>query len=96
MGGLIAYNLVRRELACAAADTGETPTRLNFVMALHDVQYKWHWIALTRSVGHLPTKLRQLRDKLKLTLLHERRGRFRPRQVQASPQRYIVVKLSRA
>ena len=95
-GAMIAYNLVRRELASAAADTRQTPTRLSFVMALHYIRYELHWMAVTRSYGKLPDKLRQLREKLKLMLLDERRGRSRPRQVKAPPQRYTVIKLRRA
>lgn len=92
-GVMIAYNLVRRELATAGKEAGVTPTRLSFVMALHYIQYELHWMAITRAMGTLPTKLRQLREKLKLVLLNERRGRCRPRLVKALPQRYPPLRL---
>lgn len=92
-GTMIAYNLVRRELACAAAEAGHMPTRLSFMMALHYIQYEFHWMALTRSYGKLPAKLLQLREKLKIVLQNEKRGRFRPRQVKALPHRYPIVQL---
>lgn len=92
-GVMIAYNLVRRELAHAASEAGVTPTRLSFILALHYIRYEFHWLAITRSMGTLPAKLRQLRDKLKTMLLEERRGRCRPRLVKALPQRYPVRQL---
>lgn len=75
---MIAYDLLQRELSGPAAATGETRTRLSFVMALHYVQSELQSMALRGSKGKLPDKLRQLREKLKLMRLDEKRGRFAP------------------
>lgn len=51
-GALIAYNLVRLEMAAVAKEFGVPATDLSFTMALHYLRYEWTWLALN-SPGRL-------------------------------------------
>jgi hypothetical protein len=46
-GALIAYNLIRREIASAAWEAKLAPTDISFVRALHTIQHEMMWAALT-------------------------------------------------
>lgn len=92
-GALLAYNLVRLEMAEVAKEVGAAATDLSFQMALGYLQYEWGWLA-GNSPGTIPKKLRHLRDRLgELLLPRQRRGRECPRVVKALPKRYPIRKI---
>ena len=87
-GILLAYNLVRLEMAEVARETGVAATDLSFTMALHYLRYEWSWIAI-ESPGKLPAHLQRLRIRLgEMVLPKQRRGRECPRVVKKVPSRY--------
>ena len=88
-GALIAYNIVRLEMARTARQAHVAPTDLSFVRAFHILQYEMMWAAVT-SPGKLPAHLLRLRQQLRFAILEKRRGRSRPRVVKALPARYSV------
>jgi hypothetical protein len=94
-GALIAYNLIRLEMAKAAIQAKLEPTDLSFVRSLHTIQYEMMWAAATRAHGKLPALLQRLRDRLCEVTLEKQRGRECPRIVKARPQRYTVRHLKR-
>jgi hypothetical protein len=89
-GTLIAYNLIRIEMAKAALAVKCEPTEISFVRAFHIIQYELHWAAVTRAQGKLPSLLQRLRQRLVSILNEERPGRKFDRAVKALPQRYAV------
>lgn len=89
-GALIAYNLVRLEMAKAAIEAKAQPTDLSFIRALHLIQYELLFAAATRAYGNIPGKLKRLRQQLKEALKEERRGRQCPRHVKSRPSKYDV------
>lgn len=89
-GVLLAYNLVRLEMAEVAREEGVAPTDLSFTVALHYLRYEWHWLA-SSSPGTLPKHLERLRRRLGQFLLpKQRRGRECPRVVKKPPSRYPI------
>ena len=77
-GTLLAYNLVRLEMAEIAREVGVAPTDLSFMTALHYWRYEWSWLAIS-SPGTLPARLLRLRERLgELRLPKQRRGRECP------------------
>lgn len=88
-GALIAYNLIRLEMAKAALEAKVEPTDLSFVRALHIVQNEMIW-AVGMAPGRLPAHLARLRKQLQFAIVEKRRGRQCPRQVKALPKRYTV------
>jgi hypothetical protein len=92
-GALLAYNLVRLEMAEVAKEVGAAATDLSFQMALGYLQYEWNWLA-TNSPGKIPKQLHHLRERLgELLLPKQRRGRECPRVVKALPKRYPTRKI---
>ena len=92
-GVLLAYNLVRLEMAEVAREEGAAPTDLSFTVALHYLRYEWHWLA-TSSPGTLPKHLQRLRQRLgDLLVSKQRRGRQCPRVVKKPPARYPVTQV---
>ena len=92
-GALLAYNLVRLEMAEVAKEVGAAATDLSFQLALDYLQYEWGWLAIN-SPGTIPKKLRHLRDRLgELLLPRQRRGRECPRVIKAQPKRYPERKI---
>ena len=73
-GILIAYNLVRFEMEQTAQELAVEPIRISFVAALHLVTDEFIWLAGT-SPGAIPSRLRDLRDKLARYVLPPRRDR---------------------
>lgn len=57
-GALIAYNLIRLEMAKAALQARHAPEELSFVRALHTVQYEMTWAAVTPLVQQTPSAAR--------------------------------------
>lgn len=88
-GALIAYNLIRLEIAKAATEARVAPTDLSFLRALHIIQYELIWAA-AMSPGKLPAHLARMRLKLQTAIVEKRRGRKCPRIVKAKPTRYPV------
>jgi hypothetical protein len=89
-GALIAYNLVRLEMAKAALAVKCEPTEISFIRAFHVIQYELHWAAVTRAQGKLPALLQRLRQRLVALLKEERPGRKFERAVKTVPKRYPV------
>ncbi len=88
-GALIAYNLVRLEMAKAAIAAKVEPTDLSFVRALHILQHEMIW-AVGMAPGKLPAHLIRLRTQMQFAVVEKRRGRQSPRVVKARPARYTV------
>ena len=88
-GALIAYNLVRLEMAKAAIQAKVEPTDLSFLRALHILQHEMIW-AVGMAPGKLPSHLVRLRTQLQFAIVEKRRGRQCPRLVKALPKRYTV------
>ena len=92
-GALLAYNLVRLEMAELAKESGVQATDLSFTMALDYLQYEWRFLAIC-SPGTLPKHLLRLRQRLGDMLLpKQRRGRSCPRVVKSVPARYPIKKV---
>lgn len=87
-GAMIAYNLVRLEMAKAAIEAECAPTDISFVRALHTIQYELIWAAATRAPGKLPKLLQNLRQRLVTELTVKRPGRKFDRVVKTTAQRY--------
>ena len=94
-GALIAYNLIRLEMAKAALEAGRTPEDLSFIRAFHTIQYEMTWAAATRAYGKLPALLKRLRERLKQLSNEKRPGRTCTRAVKSRPFRYTVRYLKR-
>lgn len=88
-GALIAYNLVRLEMAKAAIEAKVEPTDLSFLRALHILQHEMIW-AVGMAPGKLPAHLVRLRTQMQFAIVEKRRGRQCPRIVKALPKRYTV------
>lgn len=87
-GTLIAYNLVRLEIAKAALTVKCDPMEVSFIRAFHLIQFELHWAAVTRSYGKLPASMKHLRERLVSLLNDERPDRKFDRAVKAKPNRY--------
>jgi hypothetical protein len=87
-GILLAYNLVRLEMARTAAELGVEPTRISFVTALRIVCDTWSWCAVA-SPGALPARLKNMRDIFtRLVLPERRRSRRYPRAVKIKMSKF--------
>lgn len=89
-GIAIAYNLVRVEMARAAAEANVPPTRISFVAALTMIREEFLNLSL-RSVtpGSVPASLARLRKRLKRLILPPRRSeRSFPRAVKVKMSNY--------
>ncbi len=89
-GTLIAYNLIRLEIAKAALVVKCEPTEVSFIRAFHLIQFELHWAAVTRSYGKLPASMKHLRERLVSLLNDERPDRKFDRAVKAKPKRYAT------
>ncbi|WP_429332381.1 transposase [Paraburkholderia sp. 35.1] len=94
-GALIAYNLIRLEMAKAALAPGHAPDELSFIRAFHTIQYEMTWAAVTRSYGKLPALLKRLHERLRQLPNEKRSGRSCARTVKSRPFRYTVRVLKR-
>jgi hypothetical protein len=87
-GILIAYNLVRLEMARVAAAAKVEPTRISFVNAMRLICDEWLWCAIA-SPGAIPKHLRNLRVALTSLVLPPRRSeRVYPRAVKIKMSNY--------
>ena len=92
-GVLLAYNLIRLEMAEVANEEGVPATDLSFTVALNYLRYEWVGLA-SFSPGLLPKNLIRLRQRLAEQLLpKQRRGRQCPRVVKKLPARYPTKQL---
>ena len=89
-GTLIAYNLIRLEIAKAALEVKCEPTEVSFIRAFHLIQFELHWATVTRSYGKLPASMKHLRERLVSLLNDERPDRKYDRAVKATPNRYVT------
>lgn len=88
-GLLLACNLVRLEMERVAEETGVSPLRISFVAALRLIVDEWSWSTTTASPGAIPRHLTDLRDKIRLYVLPERRSeRAYPRAVKLKMSNY--------
>jgi len=87
-GLLIAYNLVRLEIARVAAVAEVSPLRVSFVSVFRMICDEWLWCSIA-APGAIPRHLRNLRDNISLFVLPPRRSRRRyPRAVKVKMSNY--------
>ena len=87
-GVLLAYNLVRYEMALIAEQAKVSPNRISFVMALSLICAHWQCCALT-TPGAIPRHLQDLRARVGAFVLPERRtARRYPRAVKRKESKY--------
>lgn len=94
-GAMIAYNLIRLEIAKAALEAKCEPTRISFTSALVTIQNELMWMSMTGSQGNIPAMLKRLRERLVLDLKAQRPGRKFDRVVKAVAQRYPQRRLTK-
>lgn len=89
-GIALAYNLVRLEMERVAAEAGVPPTRISFVASLHLIRDELHTLSLrTMTPGSVPSRLLDLRRRLKRLVLPPRRpDRRYPRTVKLKMSNY--------
>lgn len=88
-GVLLAYNLIRLEMARIADELGIEPTRISFVAALRHFVEQWLWAATTATPGAIPKRLTTMRDRLRRFALPPRRPeRVFPRAVKIKMSNY--------
>lgn len=87
-GILIAYNLIRLEMARVADEANVVPTRISFMMVYRMICDEWLWCALA-SPGAIPRHLRNLRANVASFILPPRRSeRSYPRAVKVKMSSY--------
>jgi hypothetical protein len=87
-GLLIAYNLVRLEMARIATELDVPPIRISFVAALREFAYEWT-VAANLSPGAIPKHVATLADRLRHYVLPPRREeRVYPRAVKIKMSNY--------
>lgn len=87
-GILLAYNLIRLEIARIADEADVEPTRVSFVTAMRFIQDEWLWCAVA-SPGAIPKHLKRLRRDIKRFILPPRRDRSYPRAVKIKMSSYL-------
>jgi Transposase DDE domain/Insertion element 4 transposase N-terminal len=88
-GILLAYNLIRLEMARIAAEADVEPTRISFVTALRFIRSEWEWSWTSRSPGAIPKHLRRMREDIARFVLPPRRSeRSYPRAVKIKMSNY--------
>jgi hypothetical protein len=86
LGVLLAYNLIRLEMARIAEGAGVAPTRISFAGTLETMTAEWFFMA-NMTAGAIPARLRTLEAKIARLLLPERR-------TQRSYPRAVKIKMS--
>lgn len=87
-GILIAYNLVRLEMARAAAQAKCAPTEISFILALHAYQYEMMSAKNLQSLGTIPALIKRMRERILSELNVYRPDRKFDRVTKAKAQRY--------
>ena len=95
-GLLIAYNLVRLEMARAAEQAKCSPNSVSFVFALAAFQFEMMHAAALHAQGNLPGMLKRMRERMIIELNVYRPGRKFDRVTKAKPQRYPERRLRRS
>jgi len=95
-GILIAYNLVRLEMARAAIQAKCAPTEISFIMALHAYQYEMMHARTLQSLGNVPALIKRMRERIIVELNVYRPGRVFDRVAKAKAQRYPERRLKKA
>ena len=91
-GMLIAYNLVRYEIALTAVEAGVRPTRISFTAALRIVLYDYHIIATTNSLHTIPARMKDITHVLKDFILPKEKRRSNPREKKIDVMRKYSTK----
>lgn len=91
-GMLLAYNLVRHEIALTANVVGIRPIRISFKSALRIVMYDYYMMATTNSLHTLPARMKDLTETLKDFILPETDRPDYPRAVKIKPTRFPLKK----
>lgn len=78
-GTLIAYNLVRHEIALTANEVGLRPTRISFIQALRVVLMDHYMMANTDGLHTIPARMKDLTNALKDFILPKPKPRSYPR-----------------
>jgi hypothetical protein len=86
-GILLAYNLIRLEMASIAEEAKVVPTRISFIDALRLIRDEWSWLSVT-SPGAIPKRIAALRSNVKRYVLPPRRARSYPRAVKVKMSGY--------
>jgi hypothetical protein len=94
-GAMIAYNLIRVEIAKAALEAKCEPTSISFTVALMTIQTELMMTGPATAQGKIPAILKRLRDRLVLELKAQRPGRKFDRVVKTVAQRYPEKRLTR-
>lgn len=88
-GIALAYNLIRVEMARAAAELGISPTRISFVGALSVIRHALLMSSTSPlAPGKIPARLLDMRRHIKLLLLPQRADRVNPRVVKIKMSNY--------
>jgi hypothetical protein len=87
-GMLIAYNLIRLEMARTAEQANCKPNSISFVFALATFQFEMTHAAVLHAQGNLPGVLKRMRKKMINELNIYRPDREFDRVTKAKPQRY--------
>lgn len=95
-GVLIAYNLVRLEMARTAEEAKCAPNDVSFVFALGVFQLEMLHAASERSLGNLPGTIKRMRKRMILELNVYRPDRKFDRVTKAKPQRYPERRLRKS
>ena len=94
-GLLLAYNLVRLEMAAVAKEAGVPATRISFIASLHLIRDEWLWCTVAKP-GAIPRHLRNLRADLRRFILPARRRERRyPRELKSTKARFPRKKQTR-
>lgn len=94
-GAMIAYNLIRIEIAKAALEVKCEPTSISFTLGLSTIRNEIMMIGRATAQGNIPARLKRLRERLVLDLKTQRPGRKFDRVVKAVAQRYPEKRLTK-
>ena len=86
-GCLLAYNLIRLEMARVAKRLRVVPTRISFVGALRLIVNEWMW-SIVASPGAIPSRLIGLEENISSLVLPPRRERHFPRVVKVKAKQW--------
>lgn len=88
-GILLAYNLIRLEMARVAHEVGVPPTRISFALSMALIVDEWLWSTVAVAGGAIPKHLANLRKNLQRLVLPPRRSeRAYPRAVKVKMSNY--------
>jgi hypothetical protein len=92
---LLAYNLVRKVMAQAAAEHGVTPRQLSFAGAMQTLN-EFRWLLLGASADMLPDLVQRILAAIASHRVGNRPNRCEPRKVKRRPKGYSRMRDSRA